>query len=139
MDDTNSSNITVPLLVEGNRPFIEITFRRADGSLRLAQFLIDSGGGGFLIVESLARELGLQWGELISEDGTEFGIATVLPKASVGEFLLELDLGRVLVVMGVDNILPTVASGHAEGVLPGHVLAQYHVVLDYSNGAFTLA
>ena len=139
MDDTNLSHVTVPLLVERNRPFVEITFRRTDGLLRLAQFLIDSGGGGFLIVESLARELGLEWGELISEEGAALGVATVTPNASVGGFLLGLDPERVFVLLNTDNILPNAAPGHAEGMLPGHVLAQYHVVLDYPNGAFTLA
>jgi hypothetical protein len=48
---------TVPLLVEKNRPFIDLTFRRADGSKRSARFLIDSGGGGFALTEPLARDL----------------------------------------------------------------------------------
>jgi hypothetical protein len=53
---------TVPLIVEGNRPFIELTFRKPDGSVRKARFLIDTGGGGFLITEPLAHDLGLNWG-----------------------------------------------------------------------------
>jgi hypothetical protein len=48
---------TVPLLVEGNRPLIDVTFRKADGSTRTGRFVVDSGGGGFLIVEPLAKQL----------------------------------------------------------------------------------
>jgi len=132
-------HVTVPLLVEGNRPFVEITFRRSDGSMRRARFLVDSGGGGFLLVEPLARDLGLQWGETTPEEGMEFAAATVPPNAFVGEFPLDLDAKRVAVVIGTDNILPHAAPGHAEGMFPGHLLARYHVVFDYPNEMFTLA
>lgn len=131
--------VTVPLLVEGNRPFVDLTFRRADGSKRSARFLVDSGGGGFLLAEPLAHELGLQWGETTREEGKEFAAAKVPPKAFVGEFPLDLDGKRVLVVIGTDNILPQAAPGHADGMFPGHLLARYHVVFDYPNGMFTLA
>lgn len=131
--------VTVPLLVRGNRPFVDLTFRRPDGSKRLARFLIDTGGGGFLISETLARDLGLEWGATTREEGEEFATVTVPPKAFVGDLQLELIAGRVAVVIGTDNILPKAASGRAEGMFPGHVLARYHVVFDYPKGTFTLA
>ncbi len=134
-----AGQVTVPLLVEGNRPFVDVTFRRPDGSLRDARFLIDSGGGGFLIVEPLARDLGLAWGETMREEGSEFAPVTAPPQAFVGEFPLELDARRVAVVIGAESILRPAAPGHAEGMLPGHVLARYHVVFDYPKGTFTLA
>jgi predicted aspartyl protease len=131
-------HVTVPLLVEGNRPFIDLTFYRPDGSKRSARFLIDSGGGGFLITQALARDLGIRWGATSREDGTDFAGPTVTPKAFVGEFPLELNPERVLIEMS-DNILTKAAPGHADGLFPGHVLAQYHVVFDYPKLAFTLA
>lgn len=130
---------TVPLLVEGNRPFVEVTFRRPDGSTRAGRFLVDSGGGGFLIVEQLARELGLEWDETSREEGQEFGRPTVSPDAFVGELPLDLDASRVFVLVGTDNMLPAAAPGHADGMFPGHLLARYHVVFDYPNATFTLA
>jgi hypothetical protein len=36
-------------------------------------------------------------------------------------------------------MLPPGAPGHADGLLPGHVLAKYHVVFDYPAGTFTIA
>lgn len=131
--------VTVPLLVEGHRPFVELTFRRPDGSLRSARFLVDSGGGGFLLVEPLARDLGLQWGKTSREEGLEFGEATTPPDAFLGEFPLELNPKRIVVVIGKENLLPRAAPGHAEGLFPGHLLARYHVVFDYPNATFTLA
>jgi predicted aspartyl protease len=131
--------VTVPLIVEGNRPFIDLTFRRADGSTRTARFLIDSGGGGFQITEPLARDIGLRWGATIRAEGAEFAKPTEIPKVYVGDFPLELNPNRVGISIGRDNVLPKTAPGHAEGMLPGHVIAQYFVVFDYPKGKFTLA
>jgi predicted aspartyl protease len=137
--DGGLDQVTVPLLVEGNRPFIDVTFHRPDGSTRSARFLVDSGGGAFIIAEPLARDLGLTWGQTSREEGQEFASVTVPPKAFVGEFPLELDAKRVAVLIGTDNILPKAAPGHADGMFPGHLLAKYHVVFDYPNATFTLA
>lgn len=131
--------VTVPLIVDGNRPFVEVTFRRADGSTRAARFLVDSGGGGFLVAEPLARDIGLQWGESHREEGKEFAPATAAPSASLGIMPLDLDPARVVVVIGIENILPAAATGHADGMLPGHVLAKYHVIFDYPKHQFTIA
>lgn len=130
---------TVPLLIEGNRPFVQITFRKPDGSVRTARFLLDTGGGGFLIAEPLARDLGLEWGKTEREEGSEFAVVTVLPRAFIGNFPLALNPQRTLVTIGEKNILPPAAPGQAEGMVPGHLLAQYHVVFDYPNATFTIA
>ncbi len=132
-------SVTVPLLVEGNRPFVELSFRRPDGSLRSARFLVDTGGGGFLLVQPLAEDLGLAWGETVREEGAEFARPTRTPEAFVGGLPLALEEGRVAVLVGRESLLPPVAPGRAEGLLPGHVLARYHVVLDYPRRTFTLA
>ena len=130
---------TVPLHLEGNRPFVDLTFKRPDGTTRTARFLVDSGGGGFLIVEPLAKELGLALGETMPEEGTTFAQVTSTVEVSVGTVALELDPHRVLVMVGKDNMLPPAAPGHADGMLPGHVLAHYHVVFDYPAATFTIA
>lgn len=77
--------------------------------------------------------------DLVAEEGQEFGRAKSVPKASVGDFPLELDPRRVAVLLNKENMLPDVAPGHADGMLPGHVLAKYHVVFDYPKGTFTIA
>ena len=132
-------SVTVPLIVEGNRPYITVTFHRRDGSTRSARFLLDTGGGGFLITEPLARDLGLEWGATTREEGAEFAPVKNPPKAFVGNFPLELNPKRVSVIIGSDNVLPNAVAGHADGMLPGHVLSRYHVVFDYPNATFTLA
>lgn len=135
----HASQASVPLILEGNRPFVELTFRKPDGTSRIARFLIDTGGGGFLITEPLARELGLKWGATTREEGAEFAVVTIQPDVYVGELPLILNPERTLVMIGTDNVLPRAAPGRAEGTVPGHVLARYHVVFDYPNATFTIA
>jgi predicted aspartyl protease len=137
--EASTNAVTVPLLVEGNRPFVDVSLRRPDGSMRSARFLVDSGGGGFLLTESLARDIGLQWGETHHEEGQDFASAKEPPQAFVGALQLDIEPSRVAVVIGTDSILPHAAPGHADGVFPGHVLARYHVVFDYPRGTFTIA
>jgi predicted aspartyl protease len=130
---------TVPLRIEGNRPYIDVTFRKADGASHTARFLIDSGGGGFLLTEPLARELGLALGETSEGEGEKLAKTSSPVNAFVGSLPLELHPERILILIGKDNIVPPVAPGHADGMLPGHVLARYHVVFDYPAGTFTIA
>ena len=127
--------VTVPLVVEMNRPFIDLEFRRSDGSTRKARFWVDTGGGGFIVTERLARDLGLEFGEVVDEGGARFA-ATKPPSASVGGMPLNLDRARVLIQLGTKTIAPGVG---ADGVLPGHVLMRYQVVFDYPGRRFTLA
>ncbi|WP_411281519.1 hypothetical protein [Gemmatimonas sp.] len=136
---TVPDQVTVPLLVERNRPYVIVTFQRPDGSVRTARFLLDTGGGGFLLTEPLARELGLTLGPVSREEGQSFARVTSPLAAWIGTLPLTLNPQRVSVLIGRDNVLPTAAAGHAEGMVPGHVLARYHVVFDYPGATLTLA
>lgn len=133
------SQTTVPLMVEANRPFVILTFHKPDGSTRTARFLLDTGGGGFLITEPLAHELGLTWGDVTSEEGEKFAHVTTMPVVSIGDLALSLKPERTAVEIGTDNILPAAATVKAEGMLPGHVLSQYEVVFDYPGRTLTVA
>lgn len=132
-------SVTVPLIVEGNRPYVLVTFQKPDGSTRQARFLLDTGGGGFLLTEPLARELGLTMGPVSREEGQNYASVTSALTARIGTVSLALNPQRIVVIVGRDNVLPTATAGHAEGMVPGHVLARYHVVFDYPAATFTLA
>lgn len=131
--------VTVPMVIEGNRVFVDLSFRKPDGTMRIARFQVDTGGGSFLLTEQLARDIGLSWGETTTEEGATLARTTSTPAASIKGFPLQFDSDRVLVVVGRKNLLPAVSPGSAEGLLPGYVLAHYHVIFDYPNGTFTLA
>lgn len=133
--DGERQSVTVPLVVEFNRPFVDLEFTRPDGSPRKARFWVDTGGGAFIIVEPLAHELGLELGPTISEGGQRF--ATIKPpRASLGGMPLNLEGARASVAVGQKTMMPGVA---AEGLFPAHVLMRYHVIFDYPGGRFTLA
>ena len=128
---------TVPFLFEDNRVFIDLTFTKPDGTPRSARFWVDTGGGGFLMAEPLARDLGLDLsGKPMEEAGVKL-LAVTPPAARMGNLLLDLKDARVLVMMGQKTIQP--GFNHAEGMLPGHVLQRYQVVIDYGTQQFTLA
>lgn len=134
-----ADQVTVPLMVEANRPFVLLTFHKPDGTSRTARFFLDTGGGGFIITEPLARELGLTWGEASTEEGKQLAVVTRMPSVSIGDFPLTLKPERTIVMLGTDNMLPAAATVKAEGMLPGHVLSQYEVVFDYPGHELTVA
>jgi hypothetical protein len=123
---------TVPLLVEGNRPFVNLSFRKPDGSVRNARFWVDTGGGGFILTQSLATDLGLKpIGEPLEEDGRKF-VQVQPPRAWIGDFELDLTGSHSLVSEPWPGML-------VEGLLPGAVLKNHEIVLDYPKGRFTIA
>ena len=126
---------TVPLYIENNRPFIDLEFIRPDGRLRTARFWVDTGGGGFIMVEPLARELGLKFGTVASEGGSQFA-STEPPVARIGGMPLNLEKTNTIVAIGQSSMMPGVP---AEGLLPGHVLMRYHVVFDYPGRKFLIS
>ncbi len=131
--------ITVPMLVEAGRAFVDLSFNADNQAPRIASFWLDTGGGAFLLTEKLAGDLGLTWGEAFREEGLTMAKIMEIPQPRLGDIPLKIDGNRAFVVLASDNLLPKVAQGLAEGLLPGHILANYHLVFDYPKGLFTLA
>src|SRR5215472_17068212 len=133
---TDGRSATVPLHAIGNRAHIDLDLVRADGSTRRARFIVDTGGGAFLLAESLAKDIGLNPNGPAINEGESHFFPAPRPKARIVEFALDLNEGRVFIVPGTQSVAP---GSDAEGLLPGHVLAKYTVVFDYPAGAFTIA
>jgi hypothetical protein len=127
--------VTVPLIVELNRPFIDLEFKKPDGSARIARFWVDTGGGAFIMCEPLARDLNLEVGPAMGENGRRFA-QTTPPKVTVGGMPLNLEGARASVVLGEKSVEGGVS---AEGLMPGRLLKRYHVIFDYPGKQFTLA
>jgi hypothetical protein len=127
---------TVPLIVEGNVPMIDLEFVRPDGSMQTGRFVVDSGGGAFLLTEKLANAIGLKaTGPARSAEGARFAPA-LPPQARVGGMPLDLEGARVFIMAGQDRF--NFRDG-VDGMFPGHVLERYHVIFDYPGRKFTLA
>lgn len=131
-----SQTATVPLIVEGNVPMIDLQFAGADGAMHTGRFVLDSGGGAFIITETLANAIGLKaTGPRRKTEGAEFAPAAP-PKVLVGGMPLDLKDARVMIQYGSDRLD---RRDTAVGLFPGHVLERYHVVFDYPARKFTLA
>lgn len=130
----NTQSTTVPLIIEGNVPMIDLEFVRPDGSTQTGRFLVDSGGGGFILSNNLAKAIGLKPS---GPSFTEEAVLTPAPAPVVRVGGMPLDLkGAAVFIQGPDRLNSRDA---ADGLFPGHVLERYHVIFDYPGHKFTLA
>ncbi len=127
---------TVPLILEENVPMIDLEFTRPGGGTQTGRFVVDSGGGAFLMTEKLANAIGLKAsGPVMKAEGSEFAPANP-PEVRLGGMRLDLKDARVLIQYGKDRFEERDA---ADGLFPGHVLERYHAIFDYPARKFTLA
>ncbi|MFN0008121.1 MAG: aspartyl protease family protein [Planctomycetota bacterium] len=127
---------TVPLTLEMGSPVVTLTLRAKDGTERPTRFLVDTGGGGLMLTEAVARELGLsvRLEETATEEGMRFAPMET-PHIEIDGFALDLERARCAAVLDRESIMH---GSTPEGFLPGHVLARHHVVFDYPGGRFTM-
>ena len=112
---------TIPLTMDGNRLYAEVSFRKADGGIRQAMAWVNFGMGGLSLSPSLRRDLG--------------------PEGSVAFFL-----GGIPVIVQPGAILPVDADDFkqlgpfpVEAILPAALWPHYRVTLDYATRTLTLA
>jgi predicted aspartyl protease len=127
---------TVPLRSDTNTAIIELDFKRPDGSPRKAKFVVDTGGGAFIMGAQLAKDLALQQVGPIRETEDGHGVQSAAPKVSMGG--MDLDLSGVNTVISLDANRVD-ARDDSEGLMPSSVLRKYHVIFDYPANEFTLA
>jgi Aspartyl protease len=118
--------------VEFNRPLIDLELHSPDGKKRNACTWVDTGGGSFILAETLARELKLEFGE------ADENLAPTLqePDVYLGGMKLEVS-GAYPCVQLHSSWIET--GFPAEAFIPGRVLNKYHAVFDYPGKTFTLA
>lgn len=111
----------IPLTMDNNRLYAEVSFRKADGGVRKAMAWVNFGMGGLSLSPSLRRDLG--------------------PEGSVA-----FSLGGIPVVVQPGAILPADADDFAqlgpfpvEAILPAALWPHYRVTLDYTARSLTLA
>lgn len=119
---------SVPLEIDDGRPVVEIDLRGPDGQQSTGRFLVDTGGGAFIIPEATARAARITWSETMQSQGRELATPDAIPRAWMAGLELPLSPDRVLIAVDQDL-----------GLLPGHVLAQHHVIFDYPGRSLTLA
>jgi hypothetical protein len=127
---------TVPLIVEGNAPIVELSFRKPSGEVRKARFLVDTGGGSFILGSKLMADIAAKAvGGSSKEEGKRFVSLTPL-SVKLGDMELDLTGANRL---GLPEESRLGARDDAEGMLPASALRKYDVVFDYPGHKFTLA
>lgn len=129
--------VTVPLILEGNTPIVELEFPAASGGVRKARFVVDTGGGGFLLGNKLMADIGAKPSGPVSEEEGD----PIVPLSPVTVHLggMDLDLSGVWIGGLPANQWVVGARNDAEGLLPARVLRHYDVIFDYPGRRFTLA
>ena len=116
----------VPFILDDNRVFVYLTFPRADGRMRQALAFVDLGTPVLVLNQKLARDLPAhRGGPLRFRLGSlEMQVPPQQVQTSNGSFFTGPD-GR--------------ATVQVEAVLPGSVLKNYEVALDYGKRTLTVA
>jgi hypothetical protein len=122
--------------VVGDAPIVALKLLRADGTLRPARFVFDSGGGAIILDETLASDLGLKpTGKPIEDEGSGFSPVSA-PKAYLGAKPISLSTSKAFVHLGKRSFD---TRERVEGLLPGKALEPYDIVLDYPASRFSIA
>jgi hypothetical protein len=117
---------TVPFIFDDNRIFAEVAFVRPDGTLRRALAFVDLGTPAPVIGEGLRKELGLDRNEPL--------------RLRVGSVDIALDPSTVATDPGSSFTgRHGTATTPVEAILPGSVMKNYQVIVDYAKRTLTLA
>jgi len=128
--------VTVPIIMEDHRIFVDAQFARMDGSLRTARLWVDTGTPDFQITEKLAKELGVDMSTppIKSEDGLQ-QVPMRLPRVLIGGMALDLRSAKPMAVLGASNVF---AGRQTDGNLPATILMHYRVIIDIPHQSMTL-
>ena len=127
---------TVPMLLEGNVPIVELELPTASGGTRTARFVIDTGGGSVVIGSKLMVDIGAKTqGEPMAEEGSKMQALASIRILAAGE---ELDSSGIPVFASLENER-VISRDNAEGMLPGRLLSRYHLILDYPGRTLIFA
>src|ERR1700730_9324352 len=96
-----SQVVAVPMMVEGNVSIVELEFQASSGAARQARFMVDTGGGTFIIGSKLMRDTGANpTGPELKSQGMQMVPVQSLPTKLGG---LDLDLSEVRMLALPEN------------------------------------
>lgn len=128
--------ITLPMSLEGNAPIVELEIAKESGGVRKARFVVDTGGGSFLIGSKVLADIGVKpKAPAMLAEGMHIVPLSLLSVRGGGQ---ELDLSGVRLFAQTDVERIDVRDD-AEGMIPGSLLRHYHAIFDYPARTLTLA
>jgi hypothetical protein len=126
---------TVPVSIDHNRLIVDVDLVRPDGGVRRAAAWVDTGNQYLIVVQDLARELGID--DSLLDAGSDHSVesSSPAPAMAIGGVALTTDGVGVRVRPGtwVQNGVP------AEMFLPASALRGLHVVFDGPARQMTVA
>lgn len=128
--------VTIPMRLELNRPYIDVTLIGPTGDGVKAHAYVDTGGGAIILSSGLAARLGLKATGKAEVDQGEKLAPTTVPALRIGGKTLALASAQAFISA---NELRVLGRTDAEMELPGPYLQHYVVVFDYPAHTFTLA
>ena len=131
----NAASVTVPLIVEGNAPIVNVRVKHG-ASIRMARFLVDTGGGAVIFGSKVMADIGAKpTGPEMNEGGDRMVPVDGVTLAIGG---MEVDLKDVR-LFAMTSSARTMRRNDVEGLLPAGVLRKYRVTFDYPGRKFKLA
>jgi hypothetical protein len=126
LDAERASAGTVSFIFDDNRIFAEVAFVRPDGTLRNALAFVDLGTPALVLGARLRQELGVDRNESLH--------------LRIGRLDVRLDSSAVATDTGSSFTGPNgKATVPVEAVLPGSLMKNYQVIVDYAKRTLTLA
>ena len=117
-----ADSVTVPIVFDNNRVFVELTFALPDGSARTTLAFVDTGNPDFDLSKSLVDALQIQQGRDLH--------------VSLGGLPLHIDPEVQAAGFHAKSMFPGML---VESNLPAKVLRHYLLVFDYGKRTLTLA
>lgn len=128
--------VTVPMQLELNRTYIDVTLVGPDGQVVRSHAWVDTGGGAILLSAKLARQLGIKsTGKPFREEGQMLAPIDV-PAMRIGGMPIELEKARAFIAT---DAAQTLMATDADMALPAAILRKQVVVFDYPAHTFTVA
>jgi hypothetical protein len=113
---------TVPVRLDNNRMFVELDFRRPDGSVRKSTAWVNTGGAALTLASPLRDELG-------RAAPVDF---------QIGGMPVHVD-AKAVEAIGPASLAQAAGPIPVEAYLSAGVLKNFRVTLDYANRTLTLA
>lgn len=127
---------TIPMLLEGNVPIVELELPTAAGGVRKARFVIDTGGGAIIVGSKLMADIGAKTeGPPMTEEGSKMQRLAPVQIRAAGE---ALDVAGLPAFAALETEW-VISRDNAEGMLPGRFLRRYDLILDYPARTVTFA
>ncbi|MDP9017877.1 MAG: aspartyl protease family protein [Candidatus Eremiobacteraeota bacterium] len=128
-------NLTESFELLDNRAFVTVRMQGRNQQARDVSCWFDTGGGVLLITRDVARSLALEPTGAIQSNEDEHFQTVSPPRISIGGIDIPVSTSQAMISLGGATTAPGIP---AQGFLPGHLLRDHRVLIDYPARRFGL-